>query len=335
MTIEDYNLQLDQQNMAYSIFSGLENLNQPSISSQQQQQQLYQPNAIMLDKLKELYSKSPIATIGCRVRVINTQYAGTIKDVLVNTSLDNVAFEIELDNNAGTVHYNLRQVVLLDVPNKFITEKEYNKIITEGIIERINNLKKGNKDQIKNQINSAKSYIEDYTKKIKQYERDIVTFEKMDKTPLEVFNYKSFDKFLTSMKNHPYLTDAYITKKKALCFITKPLRRDTGKKFLPGSIGRFEILINAFTISDIRISNLDYYYGDYHHPNIENSHMCWGDNEREVRDMLQKCEIEQFIDFTLICLTAYPQDEGSNPYIDPDEWFEEKEKIKGEPEEKL
>ncbi len=140
---------------------------------------------------------------------------------------------------------------------------------------------------------------------------------------------------ITDLTHHAQIKRVYVSTRGNLIILTKPIFPidPTTHQHYP-QIGRFTIRIryndHSTTEDDISVANRDYhstsnksdyafsyYKGYFAHPHIPEGsaeHVCFGDNQDIVEQAYDKGDIYGLVDFLLLFLTTWNQDDG-NPYV--------------------
>lgn len=224
-------------------------------------------------------------------------------------------------------------------------------IITQEVVAALAKKRAEERKLDKERLAIAEKNTKSYAQKIKQLkgqeeqtikllataQRDYEARKKaLETSKPKPFTAKELQKEVETLKKHPDVEDVYLTEKNNIMIITKHLYATddvTNRKDPNKDLGAYAIKINpkADQVPDaLKMMNLTYRIADresnihYHSPHIKfernSNHICWGDNQNEILQMLRFGQLYPLIDFVILFCSIYPQKFGS-PYIGYADWL--------------
>jgi hypothetical protein len=241
---------------------------------------------------------------------------------------------VYLKGNGNEGSAPLDKIVLIrDMP--FLSPIQEKKYRAGKLLERWDSRKIQTKLDADNEVVATKNKIERLVKDLEKEKVKVKSLAaKANSIKIEKSSKQDIIKAIAEIKRIKGVTECYISSKFKMFIQTENLdlpQQEADRKGKVRKLGRLEIQIPIGTtnVSDVKVHNLDWEYDSNDHPNIDadDNHVCWGSNEPEVSEMLKNMTYYQLVDFILLFLTDFPQQNGS-PYVDYTEWLEERGKKK-------
>ena len=197
------------------------------------------------------------------------------------------------------------------------------------LLTTINNNRNQEITQMKKNEQDYLRYIEDYGKKIMQYEKMIgETHQKLKNAVTDDISLSDLKSNLDQLASHKKVAWALIDINGELVAETTMLyytERDSGKERKDTEIGRFAIIAYPNT-GGINAKNLDYSANGYGHMNLNGTSLCLGGNQRNVTDMVKSGRFYDLIDFMTLFFSIFPHDAGDGGWIKYEDWLSSRRK---------
>lgn len=222
------------------------------------------------------------------------------------------------------------------------TKQQENRAIVQTLANQYKRMFNTSLNQDKEALSHKHNDYSNYIETLARLEQEIEDLHKKVASTKEIeFSPEKMLEIVSEMEKHDKVKKAFITKKGNIIVLTKMLyatnlagdKEDT-KKPVGQFVFKFSCVNGRCTMGAVNLTYAMIHDSGgslmsraYFHPNIRTNEICWGNNRVEMSKMLNQGDLYQAMDFSIVFFSTFPHGRNSNPYIDFDAWYQQKEPL--------